>query len=130
MNKNISISISIILFSIIISIFIFDIEKATTSDVSIGENVEIIDDVQYITINARGGYFPKVSEAKSGIPTKLIMRTDGTYDCSSALFIRSIDYQNILEPTGEEIIDLGKPVSGKFQGMCSMAMYWFTINFN
>ncbi len=94
------------------------------------QNVEIRDGVQYVTINARGGYSPKVSTAQANIPTKLIVKTNGTYDCSASLVIRSIGYQKILPNTGEEIIDLGTPQAGTFQGLCSMGMYNFALNFN
>lgn len=94
------------------------------------QNVEIKDGVQYVTINARGGYSPKLSSAQANIPTKLIVKTNGTYDCSLSLVIRSIGYQKILSQTGEEVIDLGTPQVGKLQGLCSMGMYNFIVNFN
>jgi plastocyanin domain-containing protein len=93
------------------------------------QNVEIREGVQYITINAGGGYSPRVSTAEANIPTQLIVKTNGTYDCSAALLIRSIAYQKILPQTGEEIIDLGKPQAGTLQGICSMGMYNFSVNF-
>lgn len=108
-------------------------QSKNTSDFSGEEsvqNVEIRDGIQYVTINARGGYSPRISTAEANIPTKLIVKTNGTYDCSLALVIRSIDYQKILPQTGEEIIDLGTPQSGKLQGLCSMGMYSFVVNFN
>lgn len=93
-------------------------------------NVEVKDGVQYVTITARGGYTPKVSNAKAGIPTKLIMKTSGTFDCSSSLVIRSIGYQKILPQNGSEIIDIGIPEIGKpLQGVCGMGMYSFLVNF-
>lgn len=95
------------------------------------QNVEIKDGVQYVTINARGGYSPRVSNAQSDIPTKLVVKTNGTYDCSTALVIRSINYQKILPQTGEEIIDLGIYKSGQsLQGLCSMGMYSFQVQFS
>jgi uncharacterized protein len=93
------------------------------------QKVEIIDGIQYVTINARGGYSPRVSVAQAGIPTKLIVKTNNTFDCSLSLVIRSINYQKILAQTGEEIIDLGIPKNSTLQGLCSMGMYSFTINF-
>ena len=94
-------------------------------------NSEIKDGVQYITIKASGGYSPSVSDAKAGIPTKLIMKTNGTYDCSSALIIRSLNYQKVLPQSGETIIDVGIPKVGvPLQGVCSMGMYSFTVNFS
>ena len=104
--------------------------KATTSAVT-AQNSEIRDGVQYITIDAKGGYSPKLSNAKAGIPTKLIVKTNGTYDCSSSLVIKSLGYQKILQQTGEEIIDIGTPKAGEpLQGVCGMGMYNFLINFS
>lgn len=95
------------------------------------ENSEIKNGVQYVTITAKGGYAPKISSAKSGIPTKLIIKTNGTFDCSSALVIRSLNYRNILPNTGETIIDAGTPKAGeKLQGICGMGMYNFLITFS
>lgn len=94
------------------------------------QNVEIRDGVQYVTISAKGGYFPRMSTVQANLPTKLIVKTNGTYDCSAALIIRSIGYQKNLLNTGEEIIDLGTPQAGILQGLCSMGMYNFAVNFN
>jgi plastocyanin domain-containing protein len=82
-----------------------------------------------VTINAKGGYSPKVSNAEANIKTKLIVRTSDTYDCSAALIIRSIGYQKTLSQTGQEVIDLGTPQIGTLQGICSMGMYNFSVNF-
>lgn len=96
-----------------------------------GQNVEMKDGIQYVTIEARGGYSPEISTAKAGVPTKLILKTNGTYDCSSSLVIRSIEYQKILPQTGEEIIDLGIPEADTpLQGTCGMGMYNFLVNFS
>ena len=93
-------------------------------------NVEIKDGVQYVRIEARGGYFPRVSTAKAGVPTKLIMKTSGTFDCSSALVVRAANFKNILAPNSETEIDLGTKQAGdKVDGICSMGMYNFVVNF-
>jgi plastocyanin domain-containing protein len=130
MNKTASIIIAIALV-IGIGIVFFGQSKNNSGSNSTqsAQNVEIRDGVQYVTINARGGYSPRVSTAQANIPTKLIVKTNGTYDCSAALVIRSIGYQKILPQTGEEIIDLGTPQSGTLQGLCSMGMYNFAVNF-
>lgn len=94
------------------------------------QNSEIRDGIQYVTVQAKGGYSPRVSAARAGVPTKLIVETNGTYDCSAALAIRSIGYQKMLPQTGEEIIDLGTPEPGTLQGLCAMGMYSFAVNFN
>lgn len=132
MNKIPSIIITVALVIAIGIVFMGgsknDADPTTTQS---AQNVEIKDGIQYITIDARGGYSPKVSAAKAGIPTKLIVKTNGTYDCSASLVIKSIGYQKILSQTGEEIIDIGIPKAGQpLQGVCGMGMYNFLINFN
>ena len=131
MNKTASIIITI---ALVIGIGIVFWGQSKSDSGSVGtesaQNVEIRDGVQYVTINARGGYLPKVSTAQANTPTKLIVKTNGTYDCSASLVIRSIGYQKILPNTGEEIIDLGTPQTGTIQGLCSMGMYNFSVNFN
>jgi len=131
MNKTVSIIIMIALI-IGIGIVFFGGSKNNTDSTGVqsSQNVEIRNGVKYVTINARGGYSPKVSIAQANVPTKLVVKTNGTYDCSAALVIRSIGYQKILPQTGEEIIDLGAPRAGTLQGLCSMGMYNFAVNFN
>jgi plastocyanin domain-containing protein len=131
MNK---IALSIITLGLIIGIGIIFLggseSGSETASTQPGQNVEIRDGVQYITINAKGGYSPRVSSAQADIPTKLIVKTNGTYDCSTALVIRSIGYQKILPQTGEEVIDIGTSKAGSsVQGTCSMGMYNFVVNF-
>lgn len=64
------------------------------------------------------------------MPTKLIVKTDNTYDCSSSLVIRSTGYRGMLPATGETAVDLIAPGSGQtIQGVCSMGMYNFNIVF-
>ena len=114
-----------------IGIVFFGLSKVNpkSTDTRLAENVEMRDGVQYVTINARGGYEPKVSLAQSNIPTRLVVKTNGTYDCSASLVIRSIGYHKILPNTGEEIIDLGTPKTGTLRGLCGMGMYNFAVNF-
>lgn len=95
-----------------------------------GNNVEVRDGVQYVKIDAGGGYNPQVSTAKAGIPTKIIMKTSGTFDCSAALVVRAANFQNILAPNSETEIDLGTKNAGeKVEGVCGMGMYNFVVNF-
>lgn len=106
--------------------------KKTIEQVSVDNvnNVEVRDGIQYVTIIARGGYSPRFSNAKAGVPTKLVVKTDGTFDCSSSLLIRSLGIQKILPKTGSTEIDLGIPKENTpIVGMCSMGMYNFNIDF-
>jgi plastocyanin domain-containing protein len=129
MNKYAAIAIGSILFIGIGYILTLDSQSTSTSQPSL--NSEIKDGIQYISINAHRGYSPRISTAKGGLPTKLIVKTDGTYDCSASLAIRSIGYQKILPDTGETEIDLGMAKSGEtLQGVCSMGMYSFQVKFS
>jgi plastocyanin domain-containing protein len=128
MNKTVSIIITI---GFVIALGVIFVGGSNTgNDAASVENSEIRNGVQYITVTAKGGYTPRISSAKAGIPTKLIMKTNGAFDCSSSLVIRSIGFQEILPQTGETEIDLGIPKAGvPLEGVCGMGMYNFTINF-
>ena len=94
-------------------------------------NVSVIDGKQIITISAKGGYSPKVTAAKAGMPTVLKIYTQGTFDCSSALTIPSLSYHNNLPPSGETLVDVPAQKSGTtMRGLCAMGMYNFGVNFN
>src|SRR5687768_8689830 len=131
MKKTVLIMITLVLVIVITFVFIsFSKSKNNATTNGTVQNVEIRDGIQYITINAKGGYSPKVSTAKAGVPTKLIVKTNGTYDCSASLVIRSVGFQKVLAQTGEEVVDLGIPKAGQpLQGLCSMGMYNFRVNF-
>ena len=91
----------------------------------------MVDGKQIITINAKGGYSPKLTTAKAVMPTVINMKTQGTFDCSSALTIPSLGISKNLPPTGETLIDVPPQNAGTtLQGHCSMGMYNFAINFN
>lgn len=133
MNKTVSIIITLTLV-VGLGIVFLGGSKSKNNTVALNQpvqNVEVKDGVQYITIDAKAGYSPRVTEARAGIPTKLIVKTNGTYDCSASLAIRSIGYQKILPQTGEETIDIGTPKAGQLlQGVCGMGMYNFSVNFS
>lgn len=119
----------IIAFTVITIGLIWLIPGKEVSETSAGENVQITDGIQYITITAKGGYSPKVTQATAGIPTVLQVETKGTFDCSSALLIPGLDVSMYLPASGITDIDLGTPESGTLEGTCSMGMYRFDINF-
>lgn len=92
-------------------------------------NVTIVDGRQIIEIEAKGGYTPRTSTAKAGIPTILRFRTSGTFDCSSYIRIPSMNVSKNLPSTGTVDIPLADPKAGSLQGMCGMGMYPFQVNF-
>jgi plastocyanin domain-containing protein len=94
-------------------------------------NVSIEGETQIVVISARGGYQPRVSEAKAGIPTVLRVETNGTYDCSASLVVPDANFRGFLKPTGVEEIKLQpQKVGAVVRGLCSMGMYNFSVNFN
>lgn len=95
-----------------------------------GQNIEMKDGIQYVHISALGGYAPRVNKAQAGIPTKLVMETKNTFDCSASFKIPEIGYQKILPQNSNTEIDLGIKNRGeKITGLCSMGMYSFSIEF-
>lgn len=95
------------------------------------ENATVVDGKQIIEIDAKGGYSPRLTKAKAGVPTVIKVKTRGTFDCSSALTIPSIGYRTNLPPSGETEIELpAQPAGSTLQGLCSMGMYNFQIRFD
>jgi Cu+-exporting ATPase len=93
-------------------------------------NVSIVDGVQIVEIGARGGYSPRITVAKAGIPTIIRVSTNGTYDCSLAFVIPSMGIRKNLPMTGSEDFDIGTKTAGEvLKGTCSMGMYGFEIKF-
>ncbi len=93
------------------------------------ENVAIVDGTQIITINAKGGYQPRESIAKAGIPTVIRFNTSGTFDCSSSVRIPSMNISKMLPQTGSTDIDIGTQKVATLQGTCGMGMYPFEVEF-
>ena len=104
----------------------------TQSDtVASTKNVSVVDGKQIIEVTAKGGYSPKLTAAKAGMPTILRVQTNGTYDCTSILRVPSIGYQKNLPPTGMTDIEIASQEPGaKVQGICAMGMYNFSVKFN
>jgi Cu+-exporting ATPase len=93
-------------------------------------NVSIVDGVQIVAIGARGGYSPRSTVAKAGIPTIIRVSTNGTYDCSSAVVIPSMGLRKNLPMTGSEDFDIGTKTAGEvLKGTCAMGMYGFEVKF-
>lgn len=95
-----------------------------------GDNVAVVDGKQIVTIIAKGGYSPRVSNVKADTPTTLRVISKGTFDCSIALRIPALGYSKNLNPNDSTDIDIPPQKSGtSLNGFCSMGMYNFRINF-
>lgn len=125
-----------IIVAIFLSAFVIGIgilffgTRNTESEVVENSNVNMENGVQVVKITAKGGYAPSDSVAKADVKTVLHVVTRGTFDCSSALVIPAIGYRANLPPTGVTKIEIPPQKPGTvLQGMCSMGMYNFAINF-
>lgn len=99
------------------------------ASVASASNVTVVDGKQIVEVSAKGGYSPRTSVAKAGVPTVLRFKTDGAYDCSTSVRIPSLNVSERLPATGVTDIDVGTPQVATLQGTCSMGMYSFEVNF-
>lgn len=99
------------------------------SDGGTADNVSMVDGKQVIEVNVKGGYSPKKTIAKAGVPTVIKFNTNGTFDCSSAVRIPSMGISKNLPPSGATEVDLGTPKVATLDGVCAMGMYSFQIDF-
>lgn len=94
------------------------------------QNVSMEGEKQIIEIDARGGYSPRFTTAKAGVPTVLRLKTNGTYDCSAAVTIPSIGFRKNLAAVGVTEVEISEDKArGTLEGMCSMGMYNFSVKF-
>jgi sulfite exporter TauE/SafE len=87
-----------------------------------------VDGQQTVVITARAdSYSPDHVQARSGVPTTLIVKSDGVQGCIRSFTIPDRDVQKILPPQGETRIDLGVLKPGRVDYACGMGMYTGTI---
>lgn len=126
--KKIFTPILFILFFLAGTAFLF--HGGNTKEEETVQNVFTAKEGQIIEVKAKGGYSPKISTAKAEIATTLKMKTNGTFDCSSALRIPGINYSGNLPMTGETLIPIPPQPKGTIiQAMCGMGMYNFLLKF-
>ncbi len=107
---------------------ILTLNKPSAQNEPAANNVSIVDGQQIIDITAKGGYTPRTSTAKAGIPTILRFHTSGTFDCSSYIRIPSMGLSKNLPSTGTVDVPVDAK-AGALIGMCGMGMYPFQVNF-
>ena len=124
------ITLSIVIALILIGgVLVLGKNKSGPGDNIPVSNVTVVDGKQIIEIQAKGGYYPRKSVAKAGMPTIIRFNTAGTFDCSSFVRIPSMNISQSLSQSGTTDIDLGSPTVATLQGMCGMGMYPFQVNF-
>ena len=118
-----------IVFVSIASVVVFSRHGTKAGDTA-PDNISVAGGEQTIEINANNGYHPQLSTAEANLPAVLKIKTDGDFDCSSALNIPKLGYRTVLPPTGETNVDVPPQAPGStLKGVCSMGMYSFTIRF-
>ncbi len=126
-------TITILIAGVMIGGFIFLLGKnnaQNNTQIDNIQNVTMVDGRQIIEIKAKGGYMPRVSTAKAGVPTIVRFDTNGTFDCSASVRIPSLGISEVLPNSGSKDIDLGTQKIGTLQGTCGMGMYPFEVDFN
>lgn len=76
---------------------------------------------------ASGGYTPENVQVRSGVPTTLIVRSDGAAGCVRSFIIPSRDDERVLPVNGDTRIDLGTLQPGSLDYSCGMGMYRGTL---
>lgn len=105
-------------------------KKPLETSSGVTSNTSIADGKQLIEIGVKGGYQPRQTIAKAGVPTTIRFVTKGSFDCSTAVTIPSIGYDANLPMTGNTDKEIPAQESGTtLQGYCAMGMYSFTIRF-
>jgi hypothetical protein len=97
--------------------------------ITVSNNVNVINGTQVVDLTAKGGYSPRQSVAKAGLPTIIRFITSNTFDCSASVRISSLNISKLLPQTGSTDIDIGTSTAGLFRGTCGMGMYPFEIDF-
>lgn len=126
-----------IIISIVVSValllgtfFLMGGFKAKTSDTTETATLDS-SGKQIVTITAKGGYSPGITTAKANIPTTLIIKTNNTFDCSSAVTIPALNITKSLPFKGETNIEIPAQIAGKeIDIVCSMGMYASKIVFS
>jgi uncharacterized protein len=80
---------------------------------------------QVVVTATENGYSPHLTQIRAGIPTTLVVRSQGAVGCVRGFVIGGS--QTILPESGDTSIDLGTPKPGTLHYACAMGMYTGTI---
>lgn len=120
-----------ILLTITIVVAVVVLTRGSDEQNSVAKTSDVSNGTQVITVTAKGGYSPRQTLARANMPAILKVKTQGTFDCSSALTIPAIGYNKTLPASGETSIDIPAQKPGTtIEGFCAMGMYYFDISFN
>ncbi|NGY61281.1 hypothetical protein G7043_20355 [Lentzea sp. NEAU-D13] len=99
------------------------VQAASQSDTPVDTTaVTVADGKQTVVITTRtGAYSPDNVQAQAGLPTTLVVKSDGAQGCVRSFVIR--DEEKILPVKGETRIELGVLQAGRLDYACGMGMY-------
>lgn len=83
---------------------------------------------QIVNVTVRSdSYSPAVMRARAGVPTVLVLSSQGARGCVRSFQIPARNVEEVLPATGETRIDLGVLAPGRVDYSCSMGMYTGSI---
>lgn len=104
------------------------IQTASAESASAAPATSVQNGHQTVTITASAGsYAPATVQARAGIPTTLIVRSDNAQGCVRSFIIPSLGVDRILPVNGNTTINLGTLQPGQLTYSCGMGMYTGTI---
>ncbi|OKH80775.1 hypothetical protein EB75_19060 [Mycobacterium sp. ST-F2] len=87
----------------------------------------VINGHQQVVITAtESGYSPRVTKIAAGLPTTLVVHSNGANGCVRSFVIN--DTQTVLPVSGDTRIELGTPAAGDLRYACGMGMFTGTIS--
>jgi hypothetical protein len=79
-----------------------------------------------ITVRPRS-YSPSRLAVRAGVPTTLVLHSDGANGCTSAIVFPTLGLERMLPEEGDTVIDIGPLRAGTHRFSCAMGMYGGTI---
>jgi len=99
--------------------------SGTTAPADSSANTVTAGHQEVVITASRSGYSPRAAAITAGIPTTLIVRSDGAAGCVRGFTIDGAEL--VLPASGDTRIDLGTPTPGTLRYSCSMGMYTGTV---
>lgn len=131
-NRTKIIALLVLVAGVVVSVFVVMRPSGTAAlQVADAPRARREGNMQIIELTAKGGYSPRVIAAHAGIPSTLRVRTQSTFDCSSAFTVPALHIRAMLPPTGVTEFTIPAQDAGtELQMMCAMGMYRATIRFS
>lgn len=60
---------------------------------------------------------------RAGIPTRLVLRADGSAGCTRAIVFPTLGVEKYLDDGGDTAVDVGPLPPGRHRFVCGMGMY-------